>query len=241
MLFVAKNEEQKSAARISLPLSDDGLSVDWSHVRQSTAAKFESLLRTDPKIRQAYQEENGMTADGETVDPFGGITQENVHALLDSLGKANSLLFQVIAGRYIKHPFFKDAKTGQPARFVIEPDIMQRMAFTPKQHEELDPRATKIAQKYSNKLPSWLREHMDLYMFGTMFIAYTVENAKAVLAAQYLRDLAKAGDMQRKAAAQPKGSQTDSDVPVNGVDRNPPPEFSPSPAPSQPESEAPTA
>jgi hypothetical protein len=219
--------ENKVAARISLPLSEDGLSVDWTHVRQSTAAKFEALLRTDPNIRKAYEEENGVVDGGQT-DPFGGVTQENVHALLDTIGKANGLLFQMVCGKFIKHPLLKNAKTGQPVKFLIDPDIASNMGFSAKQHEELDPRATKIAQKYSNKLPSWLRENFDLYMFGYMFVAYTAENAKLVLTMQLNRDIKQAQYNYAQAVAnQPKNPKPDSDaVPTNGTDKNPPNEFS---------------
>lgn len=217
-------DDRRSAPRISLPITEDGLSVDWAHVRPSVAAKFESLLRTDSKIKEAYEEENGISNDP-GVDPFGGVTQENVHALLDTIGKANGLIFQMVAGKWIKHPFLKNAATDKPVNLIIDPDLVKMMGFTPKQHEELDPRATKIAQRYSGRLPKWLRENMDLYMFGYMFIAYTAENAKTVLQLQIQRDIQRIEAQYAQQQAKQK-RPVDSDVPKsNGVDQHPPSEF----------------
>lgn len=228
-------ETVKTAARLSLPLTPDGTAVDWEHVRQSTAEKFEGLLRTDPLIRKAYDEQNGT---GETagVDPFGGVTEENVRKLLDTVAKANATLLQIVGAKYIKHPLLRDTN-NKPLPLVLEPDVLKQMEFSEKQHAELDPRATRIAKKYEHKMPGWLREHFDLYVFGSMFIAYTAENAKAVIGAQVRRDLARAQEAFVKART-PKNPQPDSDVqaqPVNGRDLHPTDEFNP---PSMPEEQA---
>lgn len=209
-------EEQSRPAqqRISLPLTEDGTAVDWEHVRPSTASKFEGLLRTDENIRKAFQEEN---ASEEPID--FGLSEQNVRKLLDTVTSINASIFQIVAAKWIKHPlpFMKDPNTGKPLPFVIEPDLLKMMKFNDEQHAELDPRATRIAKKYENKMPRWLRENFDLYVFGSMFITYTAENAKAVMVAQVERDLARARE------AQARMQQHGRPQPVNGADRTPPP------------------
>jgi hypothetical protein len=106
--------------------------------------------------------------------------------------------------------------------FVISAQALKLMAFSDEQHKELDPRAYRIAKKYEGRLPEWLKKHLDLYILGSMFIAYTAENAKAVMETQVKLDLALVMRAQQAEAARPQGPQPDSDVPKpNGRDVRP--------------------
>jgi hypothetical protein len=225
-------------ARLSIPLTADGL-IDMEHMRPSTAQKLIDLIKTDPTIRDTYAEINGATDEPDGL--FEGLTAENVSKGLDAICTVNAMLFRIGAARFIKHPLLKDATTGKPLPLVLDPDILDKsFGLTDKQHAELDPRAAKVAQKYGNKMPEWLKKHLDLYMLGTMFIAYTGENARTVLTAQIARDVARAREQfLQQAAARPKNPQPDSDVikqaqPLNGRDRAPEP-FPPTDTTAPPE------
>jgi hypothetical protein len=202
------------AARLSLPLLPDG-TVDWNSCRSSTVEKILTILKTDPKVQSEVVELR--QAAEESASLFEGITTENVSSALDFIAKANATVMQMVGAKFIKHPLLKD-KTGKPLPFLLSPDSLKHMEFSDKQHAELDPRATRIAQKYGNKMPDWMKEHLDLYIFGAMFIGYTAENAKAVMTAQVTEDL-KRLQAAAMAAAQPRGPQPDSDVRPNGRDR----------------------
>lgn len=218
----SKDAGGASSAKLVLPLTESGL-VDWDRVRPSAAQKVLELMRDDPTIKAELQ---GTTSEdeSETPDTFAGVTQENVGAAIDIIGRVNALVLKVMCGRFMQHPLFKDAKTGKPLPLVLEPQALSALQFTKKQHAELDPRATRIAKKYSGNMPEWLKKHLDLYMLGLMFLQYTAENAKTALEIQLRTDVEKLKTMQARQA--PPGPQPTSDGKVNGRDHTPPPSFS---------------
>lgn len=173
--------------RLNLPLTEDGLRVDWERVRPSNRAKFASLMATDPQARSVA----GFNTDTEQavdVDLFGGITQENVKAGLDAVNQLTAIAFRMLVPRIAKHPLKKDAK-GAPLPLTLDADLLfKTFVLSDAQHAELDPRATKIAQKHGKKLPEWLQKNLDLYMLVGMYLRYSVENAQLVIKAQFTRD-----------------------------------------------------
>lgn len=196
--------------RISLPLAPDGSGFAWEQMRPSTKRALFDAVMADP--RRIY-EEVGEPIPGDTDDPtataepdlFGGLTLENVRAGLDILSQINVLAFKMVAPRIVKHPFKRHPATGKPLPLVIDPDILQSaFALTDKQHAELDPRALKVANKYSHKMPAWMRDNLDLVMLGTMYVRYTGENAVRAIKTQVVRDLAAAkAEHERRTKPQP--------------------------------------
>jgi hypothetical protein len=225
------SDDAKPQLRITLPLNAEGTAVDWEHVRPSVAERFEGLLQTDENIKKAYQEVHGG---GPELPPEFAISEENVRKLLDGIASINAFVFQFVAAKWIPHPLKFTGPDGKPLHFVIEPDIMQGMQFTSAQHRELDPIGVRIAKKYEDALPSWLKENFDVYVFGAMFIAYSAENAKAVIMAQVGRDLGRAQQAFAKARGRtvdgtpipvegPPPGPPPAAAPTNGVDQSPPP------------------
>jgi hypothetical protein len=218
------SEETKPQQRITLPLTLDGTSVDWEHVRPSTAEKFEGLLRTDPNIKRAYQEENQILAPGEIPEELA-ITEANVGKLLDLVNSANALIFQWVAAKWIKHPLgFRDVN-GKPVPFIIEPDILQSsMQLTQEQHKELDSRGVKIAKRFEDRMPEWLKRNFDIYMFASMFISYTAGNMKTAMVSQVQRDLARARQTvrdQKDVGMKAGDSDRVQPPPTNGMEKPP--------------------
>lgn len=214
-----KTTEGASVTRLpSIPLASDG-NIDWSSVRPSTASTFLNLIENDPKIREHIAELNGSGGGDDAPDLFGGITQENVKAGLDILSQVNALVFRIGAARFMKSPVLRDAN-NRPLPLVIEPDILEKsFSLTEEQHKELDPRATKIVQKYSGNMPEWAKKHLDVIMFVSMYLKYTSANAQAAIVGQIGRDqtrLRKAHEEQTRIAS--TRTQPDSDV-----RRTPPP------------------
>ena len=210
---MAQNEPTRGS-RLSIPLTDNGL-IDFDHMRPSSAQKLVDLIKTDPTIRDTYKEVN-EPGGGEPA-LFDGLTTENVAGFLDLVANANGLLLRVMAARFVKHPLLRDATTGKHLPLFIDQDVIASMGFTAKQHAELDPRATRLAQKYSSKMPAWLKENLDLYMFGSMFLAYTAQNAKAALETQIKRDVMRVQGAfaSAKAAEAKRQPQPDTDVRTN--------------------------
>jgi hypothetical protein len=211
---MARNRETAETApsrgRISLPLTPDGSGFDFDQMRPSSKQKLYDLVAAD--LRSIYveagQPDPAAEPDPGAAEPdlFGGLTLENIRTGLDILSQANILAFKLVAPRVIKHPFKRDRTTGKPVPLIIEPDILAAcFTLTDKQHAELDPRALKLAQKYSHKMPAWMREHLDAVMLVTMYCRYTGENALHAIQAQVLRDAgrAKAAAEQQKQAAKP--------------------------------------
>jgi hypothetical protein len=210
--------------RLNLPLTDDGAKIDWERVRPSNREKFTSLIASDPVARAILV----PTGDGESeADPFGGITTENIRAGLNILSQVESLAFSVAFAKFKKHPF-KKLPNQQPAPFVIEPDVLQAcFTLTEEQHQELDPRALRIAQKHAGGMPQWLQKNLDLYMLIGMYLRYTAANAANAIKTQTLRDVAAAMEVQRKravsggVAAQPGDADRAPKQKVNGRDITP--------------------
>jgi hypothetical protein len=202
------DSEAGKASRLSLPLTNDGL-IDWEHVRGSTAEKVLYVVQNDPEIAKFAKGEDGA----DVADVFGGLTAENVSKGLDALCTVNAMVFRVGAAKFIKHPLLKTAD-GKPVPLFFDQDILDKsFGLTEKQHAELDPRATRLAQKYSGKMPAWLKDNLDLYMFASMFLAYTAENARNVMSAQLNRDLHRAQTAFATAKAnQSKNPQPDTDA-----------------------------
>jgi hypothetical protein len=218
---MAKETTAGVAKRLSIPIDDAGF-IDVPHMRASTVEQLIELIKTDPTIRDTYNDANGIK-DGAGLAE--GLTQENVAAALDLVQSANALIFRVAAAKFIKNPVLRD-QNGRPLPLVLDSDLLTRtFSLTPEQHAELDPRATRLAQKYSGKMPAWLKENMDLYMFASMFLMYTGQNAKAAIEMQIKRDVARAREaFAQQHANQPKNPKPDTDTvrtqPVNGHDRS---------------------
>jgi len=147
--------------------------------------------------------------DSEGLDPFGGLTLANVRTGLDILSQANALVVRVAAPRFMRHPFKRDPATGKPLPLVIDPDILQRcFTLTEEQHKELDPRALRLAQKLSGRMPDWLKRNLDVYMLLGMYVKYTGENALTAMQTQVKRDV----ELARQAATRrPMQRPVDSD------------------------------
>ena len=194
----------------SVPLTADGSAIDWQRVRPSSKQKLLEVVARDPVFRPETRSE-------EVPDAFGGITEDNVAAGLDLIQTANALVFRIAAAKFVKHPILRD-KDNRPLPLILDQDLLDRsFRLTAEQHAELDPRATRLAQKYAQDLPPWLKKNLDLYLLVSMFLSYTARNAKLVLEAQIKRDLARAQQAFAHAKAATVGPKADSDAaPSNG-------------------------
>lgn len=215
-----------SRNRLSLPLTDEGV-IDWEHVRPSTRQKFADIVSNDPDALEAIGLSATQDGTEEGADIFEGVTEENVRVGLDIISQANALIFNAFAPKVLKHPFKKI--NGKPAPFMFNPELLKDcFTLTAEQHEELDPRALKLAQKHGNVLPEWFKKHMDVYMLVFMYLRYTAENAKRAITEQLRADIQAAQAQNAKQAAQ---RPIDSDArPTNGRTES----FTESPPPPQP-------
>lgn len=214
---------KESIPRLNLPLTDDGLKVDWDRVRPSNKAKFESVIAGDPAVRALFAP---AANDGSGV-LSGGITEAEVKTALDLVSQACALGFKWAAPHLVKHPLKKDAK-GNKLPLVLDPAVvMQCFTLTSAQHAELDPRALALVQKHSRELPRWFQENIDWIMLGGMFLRFQAENAANAIKAQVTKDIMEATRIQtmRAAATSATPRPADDNVtrviskqPVNGKD-----------------------
>jgi len=223
---------ERGRGRISLPLTPDGTGFDFDQMRESTRERLCQLMEDNAAdiYRAAGRPVPGTETDGAEMDPFGGITLENVHTGLDILSQANALAVRMVAPRFMRHPFKRDPKTGKPLPLVIDPDILQRcFTLTETQHAELDPRAHRVAQKLSGRMPDWLKRNLDVYMLLAMYVKYTGENALTAMQTQVKRDVEL---VQQAATRRPVTRPVDTDRPpatentqpvAETVDTYPPP------------------
>lgn len=216
------NKENKPQ-RITLPLTADGENFDFETMRSSQKERFAKLVNDNAsEILAAGGYET--VADGEAgaeieqPDLFGGISQENIRTGLDILSQANALALKIVAPMVMKHPFKKDSKTGKPLPFVLDVDVLQQaFMLSEEQHKELDPRALKVAQKYSGHMPEWLKKNLDVYMLCGMYLRYTAANAQKAIQVQFNRDLELAKQEKiKQAAVTRRPIKPDSDSPSNG-------------------------
>lgn len=208
----SKNDatETSTARRLSIPLDTDG-SIDWSGMRPSTRNRI--LDELGPDIASKLIAHNGGGDDPGMASSGVSITPANVRTALDLVSSANALLFSTIAPYLLKHPLKRDPQTGKPLPLTIDKDIaLNAFKLTDAQHEELDPRAAVIAERYAGRMPDWLKKNFDVYVLGVMFLRFQAENAKNAITGQLTRDVTNFRKMQTSPPA-------DSDQPVNGKDR----------------------
>jgi len=197
----AATGEVKKVNRISLAMSDDDESFDFSSMRPGTKAKFAQAVQRD--LPNIYRE-GGIAPAEESAGPVaGGFTDENVKTALDLCTSLSAFGASFLVGRVIKNPY-----TGKPMSF--DGDIMRStFVLTEKQHEELDPRGKRLANKY---LPKAILENSDLAMFFGMWFTYLGENTKIALKLQVERETAKAAAgaeaAARRVATQPQGENS---------------------------------
>lgn len=210
-----------SGPTLTLKLDDDG-TVDWGRTKESTKEKFKAILSSDPTalemvadaLKDVGDDEEGEA--GETPH----ITADNVGALIDQINLGCAAGIALLVGKFKKHPILRTPQ-GQPHKLVISPDVLLKTSqLTPQQHEELDPRALKVAKKYEGKIPAAVREHMDIWLLAIMFLKYQQQNFSKMVATQVALDI-RAVTM-KQAAAPPKPIPPDSDK-VNGQSTAPPP------------------
>lgn len=192
--------------RLSIPLSPEG-GIDWAGMRGSTKQRLLTLAGDDPTILESIGMAGWVKApEGAGEDGFPGVTEANVAEALDIVSKANALLFRVGCARFVKHPL-KRTPQGGPVPFVLDPDVlMQAFTLTKEQHAELDPRATRLAQKNT---PEWLKKNLDLYMLIGMYLKYTADNAQTAMKLQLQRDYTESLKRQANAAATAQPVDTD--------------------------------
>jgi hypothetical protein len=199
--------------RLSIPLKEDG-TVDVDQMRPSTREKFVSAIHGSTEAVKLLDpdgaKEVGLDASPieDTPDLFAGITLENIRTGLDILSSVNARVFTMMAGRFVKHPIFKDAKTGKSVPMQFDGDLVSNcFKLTAEQHAELDPRVLRIAQKHNDVLPEWFKKHVDIYMAATMFLKYQGENTIKVIQAQVERDvkLIQSRQPQQPQSSKPNG------------------------------------
>ncbi len=199
-----EESEAQKPGRISLPLKEDG-TIDFDAIRPATQEKFLGAIINDPFAMEKIGLASAPDESGDGVDMFQGISEENMRAALDVLTKVNGLGFKLLAGRLIKHPFKKDEK-GKPAHFQFDADIVDRtFVLTEEQHRELDPRATRLANKYS---PEFLKKNSDVVALVGMYLMYMSQNAQLVLQHQFQRDVELVKQAQAKANGATKASDS---------------------------------
>lgn len=192
--------------RLSLPLKEDG-TFDVAEFRPSTKEKFLHAVLNNPEVVRLLDPDGakavGLDEPTEAPDLFGGITLENIRTGLDMLSSVNARVFAMVGGKLVKHPLLKDDK-GQPVPMSFNPDLVAKcFALTPEQHGELDPRALRLAQKYSGAMPEWFKKHLDIYMLVTMFLKYQGENAIKAITLQAQADVAQIRKAQMTAQPSP--------------------------------------
>jgi hypothetical protein len=211
------------ANRLSVPLTPDG-GIDWDGMRPSTRARLLSMTGEDATILESIGMAGWVRGNPDAPDGDGGafpaITEENIRAAIDLLSQSNALIFRMGAARWIKHPL-KRTLDGKPVPFVMDMDILTRaFTMTDAQHKELDPRALRLAKKYTSELPDWIKKNLDVYMLAAMYLKYTADNAKTAMGLQIQRDIANAVKAQGHVAATARpvdsDARTPSPAPGNG-------------------------
>ncbi len=206
------------ANRLAIPLTANG-NIDWDNIRPSVREQYLSLVNEDvttlEHIGMAHESGMGMnTDDGETLPE---VTNENVTMALDILCRTNALVFRMAVPKLIAHPV-KSQIAKKRVPLEIDLDIAtQAFQLTKKQHEELDPRALRLAKKY---MPQTARKNLDIWMLVGMFLKYQADNAQTAIKAQISRDILR---MNQQQAARPEPPKPDVDqsaypasVPPNG-------------------------
>lgn len=201
-----------SGASLTLPLDSDG-DVDWSKVRESTKEKFKSVLSSDATTLEMVADIfKDMETDDETPER-PKITEDNIGAAIDQINLACSMSLALLVGKFKKHPFVRGPQ-GQQVPLSISPNVVMTVSeLTPAQHKELDPRGLALANKYIPKVPSKITEHLDLIMFGFMFLKYQQQNLSKMVATQIALDIKASMQVNQ---AKPKVVPPDSDRPTNG-------------------------
>jgi hypothetical protein len=173
------------ANRLVVPLtaSDE---IDWESVRPSQKEQLLSIVNNDLAILEhiGISHESGhITEDGEVLPE---ITLENVATGLDILSQANALLFRMLAPMVLPSHPLRSLAAGKKVPFELDKDIvLAAFKFTKAQHEEMDPRALRLAQKY---MPEAAKKNLDIWLLGGMFLKFSADNAGNAIKMQFERD-----------------------------------------------------
>jgi hypothetical protein len=207
------------ANRLVIPLSGEN-EIDWESVRDSQREQLLSTINNDVTILEHI----GMSHESATVGEDGKevlpeLTIENISAGIDLLSQANALVFRMIAPMVLPPNPFKSAAAGRRVPVTIDKDIaLTCFKFSKEQHAELDPRALRLAKKY---LPDAAKKNLDIWLLGSMFLKYSIDNATRAVQIQLARDHMQIGKQQSSVPAAPSPDvDNKATQPTNGVDHS---------------------
>lgn len=178
------NPETSRSNRLTVPLTADN-EIDWESVRPSVKEQLLSIVNNDVTILEHIgmsHEAGGSSEDGIKLPE---ITQENIGAALDILTRTNALAFRMLAPKILANPV-KSKFAGKRVPMEIDLDIaIQSFQLTKAQHEEIDPRAKRLADKY---IPAEASEHLDIILLVGMFLKFQADNCLTAMQLQTARD-----------------------------------------------------
>jgi hypothetical protein len=179
-------DESSRANRLVVPLTADN-EIDWESVRPSQKENLLSIVNNDVAILEhiGMSHESGhITKDGDEALPE--ITLENVGTGLDILAQANALLFRMLAPMVLPPHPLRSMAAGKKVPFELDKDIvLGAFRFTKAQHEEMDPRALRLAKKY---MPEAAKKNLDIWLLAGMFLKFSADNAGNAIKLQFERD-----------------------------------------------------
>jgi hypothetical protein len=192
--------ERSASNRLVINLTPDN-EVDWDALRGSQKQDLLNLVNNDVTILEHIGMSHDSVGDTETGEGEGApdISLANVKAFLEGLTKTNAMALTMVVPMFMPHPI-KSRMAGRKVPFKIDKDLaLQCFTLTKEQHDELDPRAQRLAKKY---LPAAARKHLDIWMLGSMYLAYMVENTQTLIQKQLQRDIAAIAQVQSVAPPQ---------------------------------------
>jgi hypothetical protein len=174
-----EESEGNKINRVSFPVKADGSGFDFDSMQERNRQKLVELVT-------AGQAEIFASGDGGGGAAFEGITLANVRATIDSINSMTAIGVGYVIPMAVKHPFFVD-DSGEKLPLKVDQKLLQDcFKFTDAQHEELDPRAMRLANRYS---PKWLKDNADWVMLLQMYGTYTFQNTMRAIQTQVQRDV----------------------------------------------------
>jgi len=178
--------DSSRAKRLVIQLGPND-AIDWESLRDSQKEQLLSIVNNDVTILEHIgMAHESAEIDAETGEPLAEITLANVATGLDIISQANALLFRMIAPMLLPANPYRSIAAGKKMPMELDKDIvLATFRFTKAQHEEMDPRALRLAKQY---LPEAAKKNLDLWILSGMFLKFTADNAQNAIRMQLARD-----------------------------------------------------
>lgn len=196
--------------RLSFNVTKDG-AIDWESMKDGNRKELKDTLTADTTLREML----GMLS---KKDEEFEITEADVSEWIDWLNGGNKFATSIALAKVKKFQINPDILNAAydlencpashfPNQRMPHPEPCKNCEKKKKIREELTKRGTRIANRYMGE---WIKKHIDLVMFVTIYFKSVGQQAQMAIAMQYMRNQEEEKRQERESRA-PQGRAASAD------------------------------